>query len=157
MEALLLKRRTMSQASLRRASALAGGGLLICATLQPTFAVAQTLPTPDQDANTGNDLFRPPPDLFQMLYSYKTAPGSGSAPGSTREVTTDTLNLRFDHSFDLAPLWIVAFRTDLPLLAKNATATGNPDGDYVRGLGDADVQALIIRDVDTRWTVPTAT
>jgi hypothetical protein len=135
------------------ARALAGGCLLLSAVLQPTSAAAQTAPSQDQSANTGNDLFRPPPDLFQMMYIYRTAPGSGSTPGSTREVTTDTLNLRFDHSFDLAPLWIVALRTDLPLVARNAIASDNPDGDYVRGLGDADFRALVIRDVDTRWTV----
>jgi hypothetical protein len=147
-----LKQAAMSTL-LRNARARAGGCLLICATLQPGFAVAQMVPSQDQSANTGNDLFRPPTNLFQMMYGYKTAPGSGSTPGSTREVTTDTLNLRFDHSFYLAPLWIMALRTDLPLLAKNPIASNNPDGDYVRGVGDADVQATIIRNVDARWTV----
>src|ERR1700677_1383025 len=101
------------------ARVLIGGCLLAVVTLWPTVAASQEASSQDQNANTGNDLFRPPPNLFQMMSQYKTALGSGSTPGSTREVTTDTLNLRFDHSLDLASQWILALRTDLPLLAKN--------------------------------------
>jgi hypothetical protein len=92
-------------------------------------------------------LFRPPPNLLQMMYDYKTAPGSGSTPGSTRDVTTETLNLRMDHSLDLAPLWILALRADLPLFAKNPLSASNPDGDYLSGIGDADLQALIVHNL----------
>ena len=88
-----------------------------------------------------------------MMYGYKTAPGGGSAPGSTRDVTTETLNLRMDHSLDLAPLWILALRADLPLLAKNPITSDDPDGDYLHGAGDADVQAVVIHNIDQRWTV----
>ncbi|MFZ1174518.1 hypothetical protein [Bradyrhizobium sp.] len=87
------------------------------------------------------------------MYDYKTAPGSGSTPGSTRDVTTETLNLRMDHSLDLAPLWILALRADLPLLAKNPITSDNPDGDYLHGVGDADVQAIVVHNFDRRWTV----
>jgi hypothetical protein len=133
--------------------ALIGGCLLAVLALRPDVATAQVAASPDQNANTGNDLFRPPPNLFQMMYDYKTAPGSGSTPGSTRDVTTETLNLRMDHSLDLAPSWILALRADLPLLAKNPLSSSNPDGDYLSGIGDADVQALIIHNLDQRWTV----
>jgi hypothetical protein len=88
-----------------------------------------------------------------MMDQYRTAPGSGSAPGFVREVTTETLNLRMDHSLDLAPLWILALRADLPLLAKYPVTSGNPDGDYLTGVGDADVQAVIIHNLDQRWTI----
>jgi hypothetical protein len=54
---------------------------------------------------------------------------------------------------DLAPLWILALRADLPLLAKNPVTSGNPGGDYLTGVGDADVQAVIIRNLDQRWTI----
>jgi hypothetical protein len=43
-------------------------------TLRPDCAAAQAS-SQGQDANTGNDLFRPPANLFQMMYDYKTAPG----------------------------------------------------------------------------------
>jgi Putative MetA-pathway of phenol degradation len=135
------------------ARVLIGGCLLAVVTLSPTVAASQEASSQDQNANTGNDLFRPPPNLFQMMSQYKTAPGSGSTPGSTREVTTDTLNLRFDHSLDLASQWILALRTDLPLLAKNPITSDNPNGDYVQGVGDADVQAILLHNLDQRWTI----
>jgi hypothetical protein len=135
------------------ARALIGGCLLAVPALLPDGAAAQAPSSQDQNANTGNDLFRPPANLFQMLYDYKTAPGNGSAPGSTRDVTTDTLNLRMDHALDLAPLWILALRADLPLLAKNPLSSSNPDGDYLSGVGDADIQAIVIHNLDQRWTV----
>jgi hypothetical protein len=98
--------------------------------------------------NVGNDtldFFRPPTNLFQFEYEYRTA------PGNSRDTTTQTLNLRYDRAFDLAPAWILLTRTDLPLEAKNPISSTNPNGDYVRGIGDADVQAAIIHDVDSRW------
>src|SRR6202043_3694104 len=105
------------------ARALIGGWLLAFLALWPDGAAAQVAPSRDQSANDGNDLFRPPANLFQMMYEYRTAPGTGSTPGSTRDVTTETFNLRMDHSLDLAPLWILALRADLPLLAKNPVSS----------------------------------
>jgi hypothetical protein len=132
------------------ARTLFGACLLIAIFVWPTVAASQEASSLDQSANDGNDFFRPPPNLFQMMNQYKTAPGNGSTPGSTREVTTETLNLRMDHSWDLAPQWILALRTDLPLLAKNPISSSNPDGDYLRGVGDADIQAAIIRNLNQR-------
>ena len=134
------------------ARALAGSCLLALVML-PGVAAAQAASPQNENDNAGNDLFRPPANLFQMMDEYKTAPGSGSAPGSTRDVTTETLNLRMDHSLDLAPLWILALRADLPLVAKNPITSDNPDGGYVGGVGDADVQAVIIHNLDARWAV----
>jgi hypothetical protein len=134
------------------ARALAGSCLLALVML-PGVAAAQVASSQKESDNTGNDLFRPPANLFQMMDEYKTAPGSGSAPGSTRDVTTETLNLRMDHSLDLAPLWILALRADLPLVAKNPITSDNPDGGYVGGVGDVDVQAIIIHNLDARWAV----
>jgi hypothetical protein len=113
---------------------------------------SQTSPRQDPDIDGGAlDFFRPPPNLFQAMTEYKTAPGSSSTPGSTREVTTETFNLRYDHAFNLASGWILATRTDLPLLAKNAISDSNLNGDYVRGIGDADVQAALIHGINQRW------
>ena len=134
------------------ARALAGSCLLALVML-PDVAAAQAASPQNENDNAGNDLFRPPANLFQMMDEYKTAPGSGSAPGSTRDVTTETLNLRMDHSLDLAPLWILALRADLPLVAKNPITSDNPDGGYVGGVGDVDVQAIIIHNLDARWAV----
>lgn len=87
------------------------------------------------------------------MNGYRTAPGTGSAPGSIRDVTTETLNLRMDHALDLAPMWILALRTDLPLLAKNPVTSSNPDGDYLSGVSDADFQAVVVHNVNQRWAI----
>ena len=113
--------------------------------------LAQTSSTQNLSSESGAlDFFRPPPNLFQMLYEYKTAPGSGSEPGMTRDVTTLTLDLRYDHAFDLPSNWVLITRTDLPLLAKNPITGANPNGDYLRGIGDADFQAALIQNVTQR-------
>jgi len=89
----------------------------------PAAALAQSSSSQTAD-NTGLDFFRPPPNLFQLLYGYRTA------PGSSRDVTTDTLNFRYDHAFYLTPAWILVTRSDLPLLAKNTINSSNPNGNY---------------------------
>jgi hypothetical protein len=58
-----------------------------------------------------------------------------------------------DYALDLAPSWILALRADLPLVAKNPLSSSNPDGDYLSGIGDADIQAVIVHNLDQRWTV----
>ena len=135
------------------ARAVFGACLLVVPILQPTVAAAQGTSPSDQEPNTGDDFFRPPANLFQLLEGYRTVPGSGSTPESTRSVTTDTLNLRYDHSLALAPMWILALRSDLPLLAKNPITSSNPDGDYLHGVGDANVQAAVIHNLSERLAV----
>jgi hypothetical protein len=120
------------------------GCVFAAVTAGSSVAVAQT--SSAQDSSEGAlDFFRPPPNLFQVLTGVTTA------PGTTREVTTETLNLRYDHAFNLPSGWIVATRTDLPLLAKNPISSSNPNGDYVAGIGDVDVQAALIHDINARW------
>src|SRR6202012_846846 len=64
-----------------------------------------------------------------------------------------TLNLRYDHAFYLTPTLTIVTRSDLPLLAKNSISSSNPTGQYLYGIGDADVQAAAIVDLDKRWAV----
>jgi hypothetical protein len=118
-------------------------------SLPPAIATAQQADA--QVANTGQDFFRPPKNMFQLMYEYRTAPGSGSTPGSIDTVTTNTLNLRLDHRIDLSQQSLLALRSDLPLLAKNPITSGNPGGDYLYGVGDADAQAVYVYDFDKRW------
>jgi hypothetical protein len=61
--------------------------------------------------DTGQD-FTNPQNLFQLRYQYRTAPGT-DLNGNIRKVTTDTLTLRSDLTFDLGSPWKVVFRTDL--------------------------------------------
>jgi Putative MetA-pathway of phenol degradation len=133
--------------------AIFGACIAMVIILQPTVSASQEASPPAQTANSGDDFFRPPSNLFQMMSQYRTATGSGSTPGSFRDVTTETLNLRFDHSLDLAPGWILALRSDLPLLAKNPLSSSNPDADYLHGLGDVDFQAVAIRNLGERLAV----
>jgi Putative MetA-pathway of phenol degradation len=133
--------------------AIFGVCLAVATILQPTVSASQEAPPAAQPANTGDDFFRPPANLFQMMSQYRTAPGSGSTPGSFRDVTTETQNLRFDHSLDLAAGWILALRSDLPLLAKNPLSSSNPDGDYLHGVGDVDFQAVAIRNLSERLAI----
>jgi hypothetical protein len=86
-----------------------------------------------------------------MTY-YRTAPASGSN-GTITSVTTETTNFRYDHSIDLAPMWVLALRSDLPVVAKNPVSPSNPNGDYLMGVGDADIQAAIIHNLNQRFAV----
>ncbi|HSZ95316.1 MAG TPA: transporter [Bradyrhizobium sp.] len=121
------------------------GCVFAAVTAGSVAAIAQTT-TQNLAEDTGApDFFRPPPNMFQAMTEYRTA------PGSTREVTTETLNLRYDHAVDLPSGWVLATRSDLPLLAKNSITTSNPAGDYLGGVGDVDVQAALIHDINRRW------
>jgi hypothetical protein len=107
--------------------------------------------TPNQTAEpTGDPLT--PQNLLQLEYQLKTAPGTNSN-GAPDTVTTDTVKLRGDLSLDLGTTWQLVFRGDLPYLAKNAVSSTNPDGEFVYGLGDVDVQAALIHSLDSRWKV----
>jgi hypothetical protein len=123
-------------------------GVVSCVlmAMQAPTAGAQGTGTLNAIENTGQDFFRPPSNLFQVLYGYQQAPGSS---GTT--VTTDTLNFRFDHRIDLSPQSLVVLRTDLPLLAKNPVGSSNPSGSYLYGVGDADAQTTVIYNFDQRW------
>jgi hypothetical protein len=129
----------------------AGAFLAGLVTLRPAGAAAQQSTAPDQASNTGQDFFKPPPNLFQLLYGFKTAPGSGGTAGSSATVTTDTVDLRLDHRVDLSQQSAIALRADLPVLAKNPITSDNPNGDYLYGLGDADAQAVFIHNLDQQW------
>ena len=134
--------------------------------LASTSAIAQTATAPAPAATTdetdqqitsqdivdnpGGDFTRPT-NLFQIRTEYKTAPGSGSEPGTIRDVTTESLILRVDQKYDIAPQWVLGFRTDLPFLTKDPLNSYNPSGDYVYGIGDADVQVALINTINARW------
>jgi hypothetical protein len=104
------------------------------------------------DENNGQDFTRPQ-NLFQLRYLDQTAPGSGSVPGTTRTVTSNTVTLRSDVKIDLASQWTLALRGDLPLAAKDPITSDNPTGEYRYGIGDVDFQGALIKQLDARWAV----
>ena len=110
----------------------------------PASVASQDSNAQEQPQTNGQD-FTNPQNLFQLRDTYRTA------PGTTRPVTTDTLTLRADRWFDLAPQWQLALRTDLPFVAKNPINSDNPEGHLLYGLGDADFQAALIHTFDPRW------
>jgi len=105
--------------------------------------------------NNGQDFTRPQ-NLFQLRYEYRTAPGGGSVPGTIRTVTTDSVILRADLKFDIAPQWTLALRGDLPFVDRNPITADNPLGEFIDGLGDADVQAALIKTLNARWAAGAA-
>jgi hypothetical protein len=109
--------------------------LLALIVLQPTSAVSQqTVQNPGP--NTGEEFFRPPQNLFQLLY------GEETAPGSENTAKAGTLNLRLEHRIDLSSQAMLALRSDRPLIAKNPISSSNPEGDYLYGVGDATGRSL---------------
>ena len=127
------------------------GTCLVLAVMLQTIP-AFSLEVRDEGTNAGEDFFRPPANLFQVNTQYRTAPGSGPN-GTIVNVTTGTIDFRYDHALDLAPMWILALRSDLPVLAKNPFSSDNPDRNYLYGVGDADVQAVLIHDLSQRLAV----
>jgi hypothetical protein len=118
-------------------------------TAQQTRTASQAGTGAAEESN-GQDFTRPQ-NLFQLRYEYRTAPGSGSVPGTIRTVTTDSVILRSDLKFDIAPQWTLALRGDLPFVDRNPITAGNPLGEFIDGLGDADVQAALIKTLNSRW------
>jgi hypothetical protein len=135
-------------------------GMLAVPIAPPAVAVAQEAPASASDApqaadqnpgsgSEGDVLNRT--RLFQLEYEVKTAPGRGP-DGTIRTVTFDTFKLRGDTSVDLNSDWQLALRGDLPFVAKDPYNSGNPNADFLYGLGDTDVQAALIHEVNARWT-----
>lgn len=116
----------------------------------PSVPVAQQASSQDEAENNGQDFIRPL-NLLQLRYEFRTAPGSGSEPGTIRQVTSDIVTLRADHRVDLVPQWELGLRADLPFLAKNPISSDNPSGDYRYGVGDVDFQAALLHRFGTRW------
>jgi Putative MetA-pathway of phenol degradation len=126
----------------------------------PAIAIAQQPSTPvANSASQGPDQSEvggpegdalSPANLFQLYYAVKTAPGSG-LDGSIRTVTTETFKLRADGRLDLSPDWQLALRGDLRFIGKDPINDSNPNGDYLYGVGDADIQAALIRNINDRW------
>ena len=59
--------------------------------------------------------------------------------------------LRADGIIALTPAMEIALRGDLAFVIRNPVTTDNPAGQFISGLGDADVQAALIRQFDSRW------
>ena len=130
--------------------------LAIVAADQAEAQQGQTASSATAGADNNGQDFTRPQNLFQLRYEYRTAPGSGSVPGTIRTVTTDSVILRSDLKFDIAPQWTLALRGDLPFVERNPITADNPLGEFIDGLGDADVQAALIKTLNARWAAGAA-
>jgi hypothetical protein len=130
--------------------------LAIVAFDQAEAQQGQTASSANGSADNNGQDFTRPQNLFQLRYEYRTAPGSGSIPGTIRTVTTDSVILRTDLKFDIAPQWTLALRGDLPFVDRNPITADNPLGEFVDGLGDADAQAALIKTLNARWAAGAA-
>jgi hypothetical protein len=128
-----------------------GPGALSAASAAPQDQTASQQNANAADTENNGQDFTRPETLLQLRYLYETAPGSGAAKGTTREVTSNDVILRADYQFALGPQWKIALRADLPFDTKNPISNDNPTGNYLSGVGDADVQAAILHDFDARW------
>ena len=127
------------------------GVFLFFGVLRPTDATSQGVNAQDRDPSAIQDVFKPPQNVFQLMFQYRTAPGSGSDPGSITTVTTDEIRLRMDHRIDLSQQSLVVLRGDLRLVAKDPITSSNPNGDYFYGAGDADIQAIFAYNFNSHW------
>lgn len=143
---IVLIRYGFTHCSLRpvRNCAVACGIGLVMIFSHPAAVSAQTSDAQEQSANNGEDFTRPE-NLLQLRNSYTTS------PGAERRVSNDTIRLRADRWVALDPAWLLAFRTDLPLVAKNPITPDNPSGSYLQGIGDADFQAAVVHYFNSRW------
>jgi hypothetical protein len=121
--------------------------------LQPTLGLSQEAPavvsSQDQGAGPEGDVLTAQ-RLFQLLYQVKTAPGT-DLNGNPVTTTTDTWKLRGDLTLPLSSRWDLALRADMPFVAKDKYTDSNPNGDFLYGLGDADVQSALIDNINERW------
>jgi hypothetical protein len=112
--------------------------------------VDQQQVNPSDALNNGADFVRPM-TLFHSSIEARTAPGGGSTSQTTSVVTTGTENLRGIARIDIAPLWALSFRADLPFEMKMPIYSGQPEGQTIQGLSDADVQMAVAHEFDQRW------
>jgi hypothetical protein len=135
-----------------------GVSFAAAALFQPTCAPSQEAPAAvaGQDASNPDQGVGPEGEflnrqrLLQLMYQVRTAPGT-DLNGNPVTTTTDTWRLRGDVTVPLNSQWWVVLRGDLPYLAKDKYTDSNPNGDFLYGLGDADVQAALIDNIDARW------
>ena len=105
--------------------------------------------TPNQGSEPAGDALSPQ-RLLQLFYQLQTSPGT-NLNGEPDTVTKETFKLRGDLSVNLSSQWQLVFRGDLPYVGKNPISDSNPEGNYLYGLGDADIQATVIHQFDDRW------
>jgi hypothetical protein len=114
--------------------------------LAPSLASAQSPPDVDPPTSTGapESDFVKPRNLFQIAPQYQIQ------DADPRNVATYTLRMRMDRKIQLNADWTFGLRADARLVDKNPINSANPTGEFISGLGDTDVQAVLVRQLDDR-------
>ena len=117
----------------------------------PPSSVLSPLPltSPVTDSAPAGDLLTPQ-NLLQLEYRVRTNDGT-NADGEPRTVTTDIVKLRGDLGIMLDANSQLVLRGDLPYIGKNPVTDSNPGGDFVYGIGDADLQGAVVHQFGARW------
>ena len=118
-------------------------------TSGPATSLGPLTLTTNQVSEPAGDALSPQ-NLLQLYYQLQTSSGT-NLNGEPDTVTKETYKLRGDLSVNLSSQWQLVFRGDLPFVGKNPVSDSNPDGDTLYGLGDADVQAIVIHQFNNRW------
>ncbi|MEO5914304.1 MAG: hypothetical protein ABIS50_08740 [Luteolibacter sp.] len=120
--------------------------------------------TAEEAVVSGEDLTQPI-DRFDIRMQFKSLPDAPLASGGTiNDVSEETLTLRTDLLFFKKPDQL-SLRFDLPLIWTNKPEKDNPGASTDFGLGDILMQAIYVREIDSRWAagigmqtlLPTAT
>jgi Putative MetA-pathway of phenol degradation len=101
---------------------------------------------------TGDDPTHPLGKI-ELLDRFTTAPGPGTAEGTTKQVDTNTLFARIETPFRIAPQWELAFRVEIPVVWTNPVTPQNPSGQVITGFGNVLTQSWLIYEINPRWAV----
>jgi hypothetical protein len=120
----------------------------LCAT-SPVFAESDE----ENLANQTGDDPTYPLGKIELLDRFTTAPGPGTAEGTTKQVDTNTLFARIETPFRIAPQWELAFRVEIPVVWTNPVTPQNPSGQVITGFGNLLTQSWLIYEINPRWAV----
>ena len=101
---------------------------------------------------TGDDPTHPLGKI-ELLDRFTTAPGPGTAEGTTKQVDTNTPFARIETPFRIAPQWELAFRVEIPVVWTNPVTPQNPSGQVITGFGNVLAQSWFIYEINPRWAI----
>lgn len=94
----------------------------------------------DDEASSGQDITNPVQRIDVWASLLRTRTGKDVSP----------FLLRYDKPINLGSGWKLGLRFDALFIYSNVASTDNRTGNYATGLGDASLQALLIKSIDTR-------
>ena len=118
---------------------------LLSAAAQDTGSAAEV------DASAADGSGAPQSEFLQPRNLFEISPQYRETNGSQRPLDTYRLNFRMDRQIPLDEKWTIGLRFDTPYLERNPLNDSNPSGNFIKGLGNVDAQASLVRKFDERW------